>query len=168
MALMLAGPAHRLPDAVIGLIGLAGVAGALMANVSGHLFDRGYERAVTLGMTALLLASWLPLALGQMSGVAGLIAFVFGLLVIDLALQSAHITNQNLVYGLAPQARARINAVYMTGYFAGASLGSAIGTLAWAHGGWNGACIAGAALAAATLLTTFWDRRLAGRAAKGV
>jgi predicted MFS family arabinose efflux permease len=161
MALMLAGPAHRLPDAVIGLIGLAGVAGALMANAAGHLFDRGYVRAVTLGTVTLLLASWLPLALGGMTGWGGLATFIAGMLLIDLALQGAHITNQNLVFRLAPQARARANAVYMTGYFAGAASGSAIGSLAWSHGGWRGACTAGAALAALTLFTAAWDRRLA-------
>jgi len=168
MALMLAGPAHHLPDTVIGLIGLAGVAGALMANATGRLFDRGYERAVTLCMTVLLLVSWVPLALGRAHGVIGLSIFIFGMLVIDLALQGAHITNQNLVYSLAPQARSRINAVYMTGYFAGAACGSAIGTLAWAHGGWYGACIAGAVLAALTLLTAVWDRRLARLAAQAL
>lgn len=37
MALLLSGPAHALGDAQIGLVGLAGVVGALMANLAGRL-----------------------------------------------------------------------------------------------------------------------------------
>ncbi len=157
MALMLAGPDHRLSDTAIGLIGLAGVAGALMANVAGRLADQGKERLVTAAASAILLLGWLPLWLGAHS----LLLFVLGMLLVDLALQGVHISNQNVVYRLAPQARSRINACYMTGYFVGASSGSAIGALAWSHGGWTGACLAGAGLAALNLLGLAYDRRLA-------
>ena len=160
MALMLAGPAHGLSDVAIGLIGLSGVAGALMANVTGRLIDQGRERQVTAFAALLLVAGWLPLWLGQ----ASLTMFLLGMLVVDLALQGVHIANQNVVYALAPQARSRINACYMTGYFIGASSGSAIGAFAWAHGGWTGACTAGALLALANLAALAWDRRLGAQA----
>lgn len=52
-----------------------------------------------------------------------------------------------MIYQLEPAARARVNAVYMTCYFAGAATGSALASLAWSQGGWRGVCVAGAGLA---------------------
>ena len=57
MALLLAGPAHRLGDAGIGLVGLAGVAGALMASVAGRMADRGQAQVATALSVGLLLVT---------------------------------------------------------------------------------------------------------------
>ncbi|ARU06564.1 MFS transporter [Comamonas serinivorans] len=157
MALLLGGPAHGLSDATIGLIGLAGVTGALMANLAGRLIDRGHATATTAAGVALLLLSWLPLWWGQQS----VWIFIAGMLLIDLALQAVHICNQGVIYALAPQARSRINAVYMTGYFVGASTGSAVGAMAWLHGGWTGACLAGLGFGLCNLAALLHDRTLA-------
>lgn len=157
MALMLGGPAHGLGDAQIGLIGLAGVAGALMANVAGRMADKGYEQWTTRVSVLLVLVSWLPLWLGGSS----ILWFLAGMLLIDLALQGVHISNQNVIYALAPDARSRLNAVYMTGYFTGAAAGSAVGSLAWQHGGWPATCAAGAVIALCNGVACWHDSRLA-------
>ena len=156
MALLLAGPDFGLNDTQIGLIGIAGIAGALIANVAGRMADKGLEQRSTLTGALLMLIGWGLLWLGG----THLWPFVLGLLVVDGALQALHISNQNVVYGLQPDARSRLNAVYMTGYFTGASLGSALGSVAWQWGGWRGTCLAGLALGAATLLVVLWDRQL--------
>lgn len=160
MALLLAGPGYGFGDAQIGLIGLVGVAGALMANMAGRLADRGLEQRTTLAGGLLMLAGWAALWLGGTS----LWWFLAGLLIVDAALQALHISNQNVIYALAPSARSRINAVYMTGYFIGASLGSAVGSTVWLHWGWTGASVAGLALSLATLAVVAWDRSLARQA----
>ncbi|GKS83583.1 MFS transporter [Acidovorax sp. SUPP1855] len=157
MALMLAGPAHRMGDAHIGLVGLAGVAGALMANVAGRLADQGREQLTTRVSVLLVLASWAALWLGGTS----IAWFLVGMLAIDLALQGVHISNQNVIYQLAPEARSRLNAVYMTTYFTGAALGSALGSAAWQRGGWSAACLAGAGVAGLNALAMVHDARLA-------
>lgn len=160
MALLLAGPGYGFGDAQIGLIGLVGVAGALMANMAGRLADRGLEQRATLAGGLLMLAGWGALWLGGTS----LWWFLAGLLIVDAALQALHISNQNVIYALAPSARSRINAVYMTGYFIGASLGSAVGSTVWLHWGWTGASVAGLALSLCTLAVVSWDRSLARQA----
>ena len=160
MALLLAGPGYGFGDAQIGLIGLVGVAGALMANMAGRLADRGLEQRTTLAGGLLMLAGWGALWLGGTS----LWWFLAGLLIVDAALQALHISNQNVIYALAPSARSRINAVYMTGYFIGASLGSAVGSTVWLHSGWTGASVAGLALSLCTLAVVAWDRSLARQA----
>ena len=66
---------------------------------------------------------------------------------------------------LLPAARSRMNAVYMTGYFAGAAGGSALGTLAWHWGQWQGACLLGAVLALGAALAAVRLRAPAGQLA---
>lgn len=160
MALMLAGDPHRMDDATIGLIGLAGVAGALMASAAGRLADRGWGRHTTWAAVVIGIASWALLAWGGQS----LVGFLIGLLMIDLALQGVHINNQMVIYALQPDARARLNACYMTLYFAGAAAGSALGAAAWQYGGWHAACGVGVVLAAASMLALLRDEVWARRA----
>ncbi|MDM0115559.1 MFS transporter [Variovorax sp. J22R133] len=157
MALLLSGPNYGMSDSAIGLVGLVGVAGASMASVAGRLADKGWVQQTTAAGVVLLALSWGMLWLG----VDHLGWFIAGMLVIDLALQAVHISNQNVVYALAPEARSRLNAVYMTSYFIGAASGSALGSLAWRHGGWHATCAVGACLAAFAGMAVWNDRRIA-------
>ena len=159
MALMLSGPPHGLGDTAIGLVGLVGVAGALTANLAGRWADKGLLQTVSGGGVAMLVASWGVLYAGG----THLGWFLLGMLTIDIALQSIHISNQNVVYQLLPQARGRLNAVYMTSYFIGAAAGSALGSLAWQSGGWGATCAWSACLALAAGLVWLWDVRLERR-----
>jgi predicted MFS family arabinose efflux permease len=156
MALLLAGPGYGLGDSAIGLIGLAGIAGAMMANVAGRMADKGHEGLTTAICVALLGVGWLFFWLGA----SYLSCFVIGMVVIDLALQGVHISNQNVVYKLEPPARSRINSVYMTSYFIGAASGSALGSVAWSHGGWPATCVLGGVIVVLSALALAYDRHL--------
>ena len=74
----------------------------------------------------------------------------------DLGLQSSLVAHQNLVYGLEPQARGRLNALLFTVVFIGMSLGSVLGSKLYVLAGWNGvvtlAVITGALALAIRLL----------------
>lgn len=159
MALLLAGPGHGMDEVSIGLVGLAGAAGALMANVVGRAADRGGAMRASAIAVLLLIASWVALLWGADS----LACFLGGFVVIDMALQGVHISNQHIVFRLAPEARARLNAAYMTCYFAGAASGSALGSFAWQHGGWPATCAVGGGLGLLTAVALAHDRRLARR-----
>ena len=50
------------------------------------------------------------------------------------------VANQTRIFGLAQDARSRINTVYMTFYFVGGALGSALASMAWWRWQWNGVC----------------------------
>lgn len=147
LAFYLASPAYHYGSDVAGLFGLVGAAGALAAPWAGKTADaRGPRYTITLGVV-LALASYL--VLGVAGGwVAGL---VVGVLLLDVGVQSAHISNQTLIFSLRPEARSRLNTVYMTGYFTGGSLGSLAGGLAWTHYGWPGVCLVGGAFVALAL-----------------
>lgn len=148
LAFLLAAEPYGYSDAVIGLFGLAGAAGAFAATLGGRLADRGKgAQGTTFGLLALLL-SWLPLAFAQSS----LAALLIGVLVLDLAVQLVHVSNQNAVIALRPEARNRLNAGYITCYFIGGALGSLLGTQLFQAYGWNGIVCAGFIIGAFALL----------------
>ncbi len=158
LAFVLSAPPYGYGDAVIGLFGLAGAAGALAASAAGRLADRGKGSLATLVGLAALLAAWLPLAFAGQS----LWALLLGVLVLDLAVQLVHVSNQNAVYALRPQARNRLNAGYITCYFIGGALGSTLGAQLYGRFGWPGIVGAGVLISALALMV--WLIRATPRA----
>lgn len=126
----------------IGLFALLGVAGAVAAKFAGQLVDRGYARLTTPAFALLIAVSFIPLALGGHL----LVALVIGVLLFDFGVQGLHITNQSMIYPLRPDARSRLNTAYLTAYFVGATLGSALAAVAYGGFGWAGVCVLGGAL----------------------
>jgi predicted MFS family arabinose efflux permease len=150
--LLSAGPFHY-GTRVIGLFGLVGAAGALCANLAGRVADRGAVRAATLSFAALMAVSFAVLWLGRTS----LVALIAGIVLLDIGVQGLHVTNQSVIYALAPEQRSRINSAYMLIYFAGGAFGSSAGTRVYAAGGWGGVCILGGSIGAgAVLLALAW------------
>ncbi|MCE0767479.1 MFS transporter [Pseudonocardia kujensis] len=145
---LLAAPPYRLSEATIGLFALFGVAGAVAARFAGRLADRGHSFGATGAFLGLVALSWIPLGLGAFS----LVALAIGLVVFDLGVQGSHISNQNTIYALQPQARSRLNTAYMTSYFLGGAAGSGLSSALYATHGWAGVSIAGAAFPTAGFL----------------
>ncbi len=148
LAFLLAGPPYHYSEAVIGLFGLLGAAGALAASFSGRLADRGLERWVSGGSLVVIAASMSLLALGSHH----LWALIVGILVVDLGIQSVHIQNQQLIFGIDPGARSRLNTGYMVSYFIGGAIGSAATGAAYAAGGWPWVIVLGIVFSGAGLL----------------
>ena len=142
LAFLMAAPPYGYSDATIGLFGLAGAAGAMAASAAGRLADRGRGNLATLIGLGASLAAWVPLIFAGHS----LWALLLGVLILDLAVQLTHVSNQNAVYALRPQARNRLNAGYITCYFIGGALGSTLGTQLFERYGWNGIVCAGMAI----------------------
>ncbi|BBU95001.1 MFS transporter [Providencia rettgeri] len=148
MAFLLASPPFSYSEGTIGLFGLAGAAGAIMASQAGHLVDKGKGKLITTSGLVLLLLSWIPIGLAKYS----LVAFIIGILVLDLAVQAVHVTSQSTLYRILPEARNRLTAGYMTSYFIGGALGSLLSGYAYEHAGWEGVAIAGAILTTLSLI----------------
>lgn len=148
MAFLLASPPFNYSEGVIGLFGLAGAAGALGARPAGGLADKGKSHLTTSAGLILLLLSWAAIWYGHVS----VLALIVGILVLDLTVQGVHITNQTVIYRVAPEARNRLTAGYMTSYFIGGAAGSLISASAWQHAGWSGVCTIGAIVAVLNLV----------------
>lgn len=136
--------------AVIGLFGLAGAGGALAAPLAGRLSDRGRAPTTTGAAAVLLVLSWAAL----WGGSSSLELLVTGIVLLDVAAQSLHVTNQGQIYGrLDPAARSRVTAAYMIAFFVGAAVGSQLSATAYGALGWDGVCLVGGAFATAALAT---------------
>ena len=142
MAFLLAGAPYHYDDLTIGLFGLVGASGALCANLSGRWADRGWTRSTTLAFAGLVLVSFLPLWWGRHD----LAMLIVGIVLLDVGVQGLQVTNQSLIYRLAPDARSRVNSAYMVCYFAGGALGSALGSSIYESHRWAGVCVLGAAI----------------------
>jgi predicted MFS family arabinose efflux permease len=137
-----------------GLFGLLGAGGALAAPVLGRLADRTSARANAGLALAVALLGWLVFALLGTT-LAGLVA---GVLLLDVGVQATHVSNLARVHGRRPEARGRMNTVYMVSYFAGGALGTAVGTWAWTSFRWAGVCGTGLGFVALGLVV-WWSGR---------
>ncbi|MEH7534886.1 MFS transporter [Bacillus toyonensis] len=150
LVLPLSTPPIALSHSAIGAFGLVGVAGALAAARAGKLADQGYGQRTTGIALALLLISWLFISYMEQS----LIALVIGIVLLDLAVQAIHVTNQTVILPLYTEARSRLTAGYMVFYSIGSAGGSIASTQIYAHFGWGGVSLLGASVSAFALL--FW------------
>ncbi|MEO3357819.1 MFS transporter [Acinetobacter haemolyticus] len=148
--------AHHLPDLMIGMVGLVGIFGALSTQYIGKYADQGYTKQLTWIGCGLFIISWICFYFGQIY----LLSYILGFALIQLALALVHTSNQSIIFRLRPDAKSRINAIYMTAYFTGGACGSALGIFSWNHGGWSMTCLVGICLVFACMLFSFLDNRI--------
>ena len=157
--LPLSAPPLHWSTAAIGALGLAGIAGALLAARVGHWMDRGFAVRVSLAALLLMLAAWWPL-LGLPHSLGLLL---LGVVLLDLGGQALHVSNQALLLRAPVEQHGRLVALYMLFYAVGSGAGAAAGTWMQARHGWNAVCLLGAGIAALALL---WCAR--GRVVRSV
>lgn len=143
MAFFLEKPPYGYSLSIIGMFGIIGAGGALISPFVGKITDRqGPFKPMRWGIL-MMLAGWLILFEGHL----GIGLIIAGIILIDMGMQCTHIPNLARNYALIPEARTRLNTIYMTAFFIGGTIGSTIGSLAWNAGEWTGVCIAGTVMA---------------------
>jgi predicted MFS family arabinose efflux permease len=146
LALHLQEPRFGQGAEVAGLFGIVGAIGILAAPIAGRFADKRGPRKVILAGTILTVAAWV--VFGLWSSIIGL---VLGCVLLDFAVQSVLVSNQHIVYALRPEARARLNTIFMGSMFLGGAGGAAAATVAWNAGGWT--FVSGLGIALAMLAT---------------
>ncbi|MBO0593244.1 MFS transporter [Cellulophaga sp. E16_2] len=136
---------------IAGAFGVFGIVGALGATVVGKMNDKYDRKSMIIFSTLLLMISWVILFF---SGYA-LIGLALGVIIVDLGMQVLHITNQVTIFSRNPEARNRVNTVYMVGFFIGGALGTFLGAYAWQHHGWQGVSILGLLISLSILIVQF-------------
>ena len=131
----LARPPFLLSTAGLGSVFFVYLLGCVVTPLSGRFHDRnGFRRtalvavAMSLGGLILTLSSWLPAVIG------GLAVFSSGIFVSQSS--ATVLTGQ-----VAGRARSSAAGLYVTFYYLGGSLGTAVPAWFWLNGGWPG-CVA--------------------------
>ncbi|MGH3639094.1 MAG: MFS transporter, partial [Mycobacterium sp.] len=144
---------HGFSQAQIGLFALVGAVGVVAAPVAGRIADRGDRFvsgiALLIGVVAMLLSRF---------GSGSVILLGLAAVLLDIAMTAHQVLSQREIYELRPDARARINTVYMGGVFAGGALGSALAGVLYSGSGWNGIANVGIALLALSFVLWAFGR----------
>lgn len=152
LAFHIAGPPFFEGSDKVGVLGLCGVAGALVASGIGNYIPRyGVQRFSVAGGIMQLLA-W---AIAYLCGDSywGLIVAI---IVCDLGVQCLQLSNQGACIEEIPEASNRANTIFMTIYFMGGSLGTFCAGIGWKTGGWGGVATVGASFSVVSLLVSLW------------
>jgi len=113
----------------IALFALAGAGGALIAPLAGRWADHGHTKRVTV-------VAMIATALGFAATLAGgpMWLLVIAAIVLDAGVQANHVVGQREVLSGKPEARSRLNSVYMSVFFIGAALTSSLAGVLYSHG----------------------------------
>lgn len=140
---------------VIGMLGLCGIAGALSASLVGKYVRKvGVRRFNFIGCGLILLA-WILFFLGENS----YFWIIVGIILIDIGMQCIQLSNQTSIFELNPGASNRINTIFMTTYFIGASTGTFLAGTFWQSYGWHGVVGTGIVLTIGSLLITIFTKK---------
>jgi predicted MFS family arabinose efflux permease len=156
VALRLATPPFGLTQRGIALFALAGASGAVVSPLFGRLGDRGWTGPATVAahlvlVGALALAAWAG-SLASRTALPPLVLMAASAVLLDLGVVGDQTLGRRAVNLLQPEARGRLNGLFVGLFFLGGAVGSAIAGVAWASGGWPAICLIGAAFALAALL----------------
>jgi len=155
LTFLLSAPPSRYSVTVIGLFGLFGLSGAVAAQRTGRLHDRGWSVPATGVAWCAALLSFVIARPGEHS-VACIIAAI---LVLDVAIQSLNILNQARLFAVSHEARSRLNTAMVTANFVAGAIGSAAAAALWSAGGWSAVTLAGTGLCLLGLLIWAAGRR---------
>lgn len=150
----LAAEPFGLSQSAIGLIFLVYLVGTAASAGSGVLLGRlGRRGAIYVGVA--LVATGLLLSLAD-----SLVVVLAGLVLITGGFFTGHAIASGAVSRTATVGRAQASALYLTAYYAGASLGGTVGASAYHSAGWSGTvALALAAVVAVACVTLYGTRQ---------
>lgn len=147
LAFLLNQPQFTAGSEVAGAFGLVGAFGALAVSQIGKWSDKGNSQKVIAVTITLVIFSFIVFGFSTYS-MAGL---VIGVIFMDMGVQATHISNQAVIFSVRPEARNRMNTVYMVTYFLGGGFGTFLATQAWNSYNWIGVVTMGFLLSCCAL-----------------
>ncbi|CAF9926397.1 MAG: hypothetical protein GOMPHAMPRED_004127 [Gomphillus americanus] len=160
LSFLLSEPPFNYPPLYIGLFAFIGIA----AMCLGPLFSRVViDRYVPLFSTIIGETVCLTgVIIGTFTGTFTVAGPVIQAFTIDAGLQITQIANRSAIYTILPQARNRVNTVYMVSVFVGQLVGTAVGNHLFAEGGWIKSGSASIGFVGAALVVCFcrgpWEK----------
>jgi len=150
------GPLH-LDQKTIAIFALVGAGGAIITPLVGRWSDKGLGNRVTAIAHLVMMAGF---GVAAFSGFAGFIppyAMLIGLgvsaLMLDMGVLGDQTVGRYMINQLKPEARGRINGIFVGVFFIGGAIGSALSSMLWSTGGWGAVCLGGALLGLLAFVT---------------
>ena len=88
------------------------------------------------------------------AALAGVLALVLGVVMLDFAVQAVHVTNQTLLLKGRSEMASRLIGAYMCCYSLGSGVGAVAASWVYARWGWMAVCAVGAGFSALALI--YW------------
>lgn len=148
LAGLLALPPYRFGSDISGEFGFVAIVGLLLSPMIGRMVDHHGPRAVLATGALSLFIAFLFVA-GSAETIVPLIA---GAILIDFGSRAGVVANQSRIYALSAEARSRLNTVFMTAFFLGGSVGTAVASELVAKLDWIGLAITGGGFALAAFV----------------
>ena len=148
LVFLLKEPQYHAGSEAAGAFGLVGAFGALAASQMGRLSDKGNSYKLTALSILLVVISYIVFGFSANN----IVLLVIGVIIMDMGVQATHISNQAVIFALRPEARNRLNTVYMVTYFIGGAAGTFVASQAWNIYKWNGVVVMGISLSVLSLI----------------
>lgn len=155
LVFLLKEPQFNEGSAAAGMFGLVGAFGAVAVGFMGRLSDKMDAHKLSVYTLLLILISFIVFYFSSHS----IIGLIIGVILLDMGVQATHISNQSIIFALIPEARNRINTVYMVSYFIGGALGTFFASLVWKNYAWNGVCAIGVTLSVIVIIVHLLNYR---------
>jgi len=155
LVFLLKEPQFNEGSAAAGMFGLVGAFGAVAVGFMGRLSDKMDAHKLSVYTLLLILISFIVFYFSSHS----IIGLIIGVILLDMGVQATHISNQSIIFALIPEARNRINTVYMVSYFIGGALGTFFASLVWKNYAWNGVCAIGVTLSIIVIIVHLLNYR---------
>jgi len=155
IALRLSSAPFNLDAKGIALFALIGAAGAAATPLAGRLGDRGWARPLLFAshlmiIIALGLCAW---AAFVESKAIALFWLSIGTILLDVGITSDQTLGRRAINLLRPEARGRLNGLFVGLFFIGGAVGAAAAAFAWTFGGWIAVCVVAAFFSLLALIT---------------
>jgi predicted MFS family arabinose efflux permease len=142
VALRLPEAPFKLDAAGIAVFALIGVAGAAATPIAGRWGDRGWTRPMLIAAHLLIIGSvalcaWAALLQSRFEA---LLVLALGTILLDIGITADQTLGRRAINLLRPEARGRLNALFVALFFLGGAIGAAAAAFAWTHGGWTWVC----------------------------
>jgi len=147
----------------IALFALVGVGGAVASPIAGRLADRGWTTRLTAAAFVVAAFSFVLTHLFQSIPGLALPVFYVAAVLLDMSVSGNLVLGQQAIYALGAQTRGRMNGIFMSIFFMGGAIGSAVGGLAYAYGSWTAASLIGIAMPVLALVYFLTDKERFGR-----
>ena len=148
LVFLLKEPQYHAGSEAAGAFGLVGAFGALAASQMGRLSDKGNSYKLTAVSILLVVVSYIVFGFSANN----IVLLVIGVIIMDMGVQATHISNQAVIFALRPEARNRLNTVYMVTYFIGGAAGTFVASQEWNIYKWNGVVVMGISLSVLSLI----------------